>query len=386
MPGFELLGDEELSSITEVFSNGGVLFRHGFEGIRNNCFKVRDFELAFAERMKTKHALAVSSGTAALRVALASLGIGTNDEVVTQSFTFVATVEAIVESGATPICTEINETLNMDPADLITKIGPNTKAVIVVHMLGTPANMTEIAKICKDHDLWLIEDTAWGCGGSYDGTPLGSYGDVGTYSFDYAKTLTTGEGGMVTFKEIELFAKAAAWHDHGHENNKNFPRWEDTRQSSGFNFRMMELQGAVGIVQLKKLDYMVQQQRKNHAAIVDQLQDFKNIELRHSPDKSFSTADSLIFLTEDNVTAKKCRSELLEVGISTKILPEAVTWHFAKHWDHIPSLAESHNNDLASSFPISDQILNRSVSLPINVKMDDDVPIKIKKALSKVLS
>ena len=187
--------------------------------------------------MKSKNSLAVSSGTAALRVALAALNIKNGDEVITQSFTFVATVEAIIEARATPICTEIDKTLNMDPSDLLEKINKKTKAVIVVHMLGTPCRIKEIKKICDSKKIPLIEDTAWGIGAKVDNRFLGTWGDIGTFSFDFAKTLTTGEGGMLLFKNKELLKKASAWHDHGHENNPQVPRWEDTRSSSGFNFR-----------------------------------------------------------------------------------------------------------------------------------------------------
>ena len=118
MPGYEVLGAEELAQVAEVFSNGGVMFRHGFDDRRNNCYKVRDFELAFAKAMGGGHALAVTSGTSAIRVALAALGIGAGDEVITQSFTFVATAEAIIESRATPVIAEINSTPNLCPEDL----------------------------------------------------------------------------------------------------------------------------------------------------------------------------------------------------------------------------------------------------------------------------
>ena len=215
-------------------------------------------------------------GTAALRVALASLNLKKTDEIITQSFTFVATVEAIIESKAKPIITEIDETLNMDPEDL-KKITKKTKAVIVVHMLGTSADLSEIKKICKKDNIILIEDTAWGIGAKYQKSFLGNFGDIGTYSFDFAKTLTTGEGGMIVFKKKKDYLFAKAWHDHGHENNPKFPRWEDTRKSSGFNFRMNEMQGAVGIAQLKKLDFIIKKQRENYYKIwnkIKKLQEF----------------------------------------------------------------------------------------------------------------
>ena len=149
MPGYEVIGSEELREVQDVFESGGVLFRNGFESFRNGCFKVREFENNFALHMDVKMALAVTSGTAAIRIALAALGIGQGDEVITQSFTFVATVEGIIESRATPVCAEIDHTLNLDPEDLLAKITPRTKAVIVVHMLGMPARLPEILDICK---------------------------------------------------------------------------------------------------------------------------------------------------------------------------------------------------------------------------------------------
>lgn len=385
MPGYEVIGDEELREVQDVFSHGGVLFRHGFDAIRNDCFKVRDFEVAFAKAMGVKHALAVTSGTAALRVGLAALEVKPGDEVITQCFTFVATVEAIIESGATPVCTQVDLSLNMDPNDLLAKITPKTKAVIVVHMLGVPANLEKISKICSDKNIALIEDTAWGCGGNLNETALGAWGDIGTFSFDFAKTMTTGEGGMVLFKSDELYKKAFAWHDHGHENNPLVPRWEDTRASSGFNYRMMELQGAIGLAQLKKLPDIVMAQRKNKAILWEAISDLPNLKLRSMPDNSFDTADALVFFVKDNETARRCRDELLRAGLSTKILPEAYTWHFAGTWKHMPELAASHGGDLSASFRASAEILARAVSIPVGVRMNSDSPDKLREAIARAI-
>jgi 8-amino-3,8-dideoxy-alpha-D-manno-octulosonate transaminase len=384
MPGFELIGKEESKQVQDVFEHGGVLFRFGFDAYRNGTFKVRDFEKAFAARMDVPRSLAVTSGTAALRVALAALEVGPEDEVITQSFTFVATVEAIIESRARPVCTEVDRTLNMDPADLRKKITPRTKAIIVVHMLGTPARLDEISAIAREKGIPLIEDTAWGCGGSFQGRPLGTWGQMGTFSFDFAKTMTTGEGGMIVFQDSELADKAAAWHDHGHENNPKFPRWEDTRRSSGFNYRMMELQGAVGLAQLAKLDHVVARQRSNSAAIQDAIQDLP-IEFRESPGGAFATSDALIFFVKDRETALRCRHQLIADGLGTKILPEAYTWHFAATWSHMKELVEAHGGDLTRAFPKSMELLSRAVSLPVSVKMPDDMPQRIRQSLKRVL-
>ena len=386
MPGFEVIGEEEFAEVQDVFQSGGILFRHGFDNLRNDCYKVKAFEQAFAVAMEVPYALAVSSGTAALRVALAALGVGCGDEVITQSFTFVATAEAIIEAQATPVCADIDTTLNLDPVDLERRITPRTKAVIVVHMLGTPARLPEILAICRKHNLYLIEDTAWGCGGSLNGQPLGTWGDMGTFSFDFAKTMTTGEGGMVVCKNEAIYQRAAAWHDHGHENNPEVPRWEDTRSSSGFNYRMMELQGAVGLAQLSKLSAVVSAQRDNKAIIWQAIADLPGIEPRAVPDGAYETADALIFLVKDHLTARLCREALLHIGIATKILPEAYTWHFAGTWTHMPELVAAHHGDLDKAFEVSHAILSRAVSLPIGVKLAKDIPIKVRKALQQILA
>jgi len=315
---------------------------------------------------------------------LAALDIAEGDEVITQSFTFVATAEAIIESRAMPVITEIDKTLNMDPVDLEKKITGKTKAIIVVHMLGVPTRLKEIKEIADKHNIPLIEDTAWGCGGYYNDIPLGTYGDMGTYSFDFAKTMTTGEGGMVVFKDKKLFDKAAAWHDHGHENNPDLPRWEDSRSSSGFNYRMNEMQGAVGLAQLKKLDYVVSEQRKNADLIKESISDLA-IEMRATPEGSFETADALVFFVDSNQTARRCRDALLKAGLGTKILPEAITWHFAGTWNHMPELVNRNGKDLTDAFPISLELLNRSVSLPIAINMVDNFPKKIRDALISVI-
>lgn len=385
MPGYEVMGNEELKEVQDVFAHGGVLFRHGFDGLRNNCYKVQQFEKEFAQQMGAKYALAVTSGTAALRVALAALDIGVGDEVITQSFTFVATVEGIIESRATPVCAEIDGTLNLDPDDLRRRITSRTKAVIVVHMLGSPARLSEIAAICREHKLILIEDTAWGCGGNLQGRSLGTWGDVGTFSFDFAKTMTTGEGGMILFRDEAVWKKAAAWHDHGHENNPSVPRWEDTRTSSGFNYRMMELQGAVGLAQLRKLPSIVTSQRANYNLLLQAILGLPGIEIRSIPEGSYGTADALVFLVAQNEVALRCRQELLNVGLTTKILPEAYSWHFAGTWKHMSELMLAHNGNLQTAFPKSHGILSRAVSIPVGVKMSVDMPERLKFALQKAL-
>ncbi|MDH5299079.1 MAG: DegT/DnrJ/EryC1/StrS family aminotransferase, partial [Desulfobulbaceae bacterium] len=267
MPGFEVFGEEEKKEIMEVLDTG-VLFRYEFGEQRRGVYKVRTFEEQFAAYCGVKHGQAVTSGTAALKVALAALGVGAGDEVITQCFTFVATWEAILDVGAIPVFAEIDETLNMDPRDLEKKITPKTRAIIPVHMMGAPARIEEIKAIADRHNIPVIEDTAQAAGATLHGKRLGSFGACGTFSFDPVKTMTTGEGGMVVTNDETLWRNMSEYHDHGHDHAVNpGGRGGEGRSFVGFNFRMMELQGAIGIAQLAKLDGMIAAQRTNKAAM-----------------------------------------------------------------------------------------------------------------------
>ncbi|MDC0853506.1 aminotransferase class V-fold PLP-dependent enzyme [Candidatus Pelagibacter sp.] len=380
MPGYEVIGKLEKKYVNQIFTkSNGVLFSQGFNKLRKNIFRVKKFETKFKSFIRANYAHSASSGTAALRIALASLGVGKDDEVITQCFTFVATVESIVESGATPVCTEINDTLNMCPIDLEKKITKKTKAVIVVHMLGVPADVQKIKKICKKKNLYLIEDTAWGLGAKIKNKFLGTIGDIGTFSFDFAKSLTTGEGGMVVYNKKSHFKKGLAWHDHGHENNPKFPRYKDTRKSSGFNFRMSELQAAVGLAQLKKFDDIFKKHNENKKKIIKLLKKIKYMGFRKHPQNSTDASESLIINFKNKKIAETVAKKLQKESINTKILPEALTWHFAKYWSHIESLKKRQKLEFDKSY----QILKKSLSLPIFYKMKNNLPAKIFEIISK---
>lgn len=388
MPGFELVGKEELAEIEDIFKRAnGVQFRLGFDQVRNGIFKVNEFETAFAAKMQTKHALAVTSGTAALKVALKALGVGPGDEVITQAFTFVATVEAIVECGATPVIAQIDDSLTLDPRSLKSLITDKTKAIIPVHMLGVPCDMDAIMEIAKAHKIKVVEDVAWGCGGTLKGKPLGSIGDLSCFSFDYAKAMTTGEGGMVITNDQNLDFRARSYHDHGHENNPQFKRWEDTRHGSGFNYRMTEMQGAFGLAQLRKLEHVILKQRELKSAIDEKLLQAFGDKLKLRPVRSGASesADAIVFMVETPDIALKCRTALLDQGLGTKILPEAISWHFAGLWDHIPSLVKRHG-DLQKHCASSEALLRRCVALPVSLHVSADFGEKIASGLKGPLS
>jgi len=363
MPGFELVGPEEQAAVNEVFEKaGGVLFRHGFDVLRHGSFKVVEFERRFADAVGMRYAQAVTSGTAAVKVALKALGVRPGDEVITQCFTFVATAEAILELGATPVFTQIDAILNMDPEDLERRITPRTKAIVPVHMLGSAARMDEILAIARRHRLKVMEDTAQAVGATYRGRPLGTLGDAGAFSFDFGKALTTGEGGMVVTDDPAVFRAASEYADHGHEHNPAVPRGEDSRSNWGFNYRMMELQGAIGLVQLSKLPTALDAQRRNKARLKALLRDVPGLTFRTHTDEAGEAGDTLVFFLEDSDRARQVARELLQRAVGNKILPESLDWHYAGTWSHmLSSIPAYQDHDLEAEWGPSGKLLRRGV-------------------------
>ncbi len=188
---------------------------------------------------------------------------------------------------------------------------------------------------------------------------------------------------MVTNHD-EIDFRARAYHDHGHENNSKLPRWEDSRHGSGFNYRMTELQAAVGLAQLKKLDYVIEGQREWSKKLSEVIGSFKQLKIRPMPATSEPSCDAMVFYAPSKEDALKCRSALLQNGLGTKILPEAVTWHFARTWTHIPTLVDRMGGDLSKVLSTSQAYLDRCVSLPINLKMADDTCTKVDLSLRSV--
>ncbi|MFZ5764990.1 MAG: DegT/DnrJ/EryC1/StrS family aminotransferase [Thermodesulfobacteriota bacterium] len=334
MPGFEVFGEEEKREIMEVLDTG-VLFRYEFPQQRKGIYKVRAFEERFAAYCGVKHAQAVTSGTAALKVALAALGIGPDDEVITQCFTFVATWEAIFDVGAVPIFAEVDDTLNMDPRDLEKKITPRTRCIIPVHMLGAPARIREIKAIADKHGIPVLEDTAQAAGATLEGKRLGSFGVCGTFSFDPVKTMTTGEGGMIITDDEKLWRNMSEYHDHGHDHVPNpGARGGEGRGFIGFNYRMMELQGAIGLAQLAKLDDMISRQRKNKAALQEGIAQIPGVTFRTILDEEGDSATFIGFFLPDAERARAVNRVLVDNGAGA-IAFGANTWHFYPKWEHL---------------------------------------------------
>jgi len=386
MPGFELVGKEERDAVNKLFDDGGILFAHGFDNLRSKRYHVREFEQQFADYLGVKYAQAVSSGTAALKIALIALGVKPGDEVITQAFTFIATAEAIIDIGAKPVFVNINETLNMDPAELESAITPRTSAIIPVHMLGVSTDQAAILAIARKHNLPVLDDACESLGAEWGNEKLGAQCDVAAWSFDAGKTIIAGEGGMITTNNREIYLLSREYHDHGHMYNENLPRGKDTHRIHGFNYRMTEIQAVIAKVQLEKLSYIVEKNRNNYSIIESALLKIKGIKLRKIPKKCKPLCDTIIIQFENRSTANAFVEELKNEGLGTKNVPDAIEWHFVKYWDHMVSYFNLDINELKQSINTSSEILEKCVALPIMVKTKEDELKNQIKMLVKIIN
>jgi 8-amino-3,8-dideoxy-alpha-D-manno-octulosonate transaminase len=338
--------------------------------MRNGSFKVVEFEKEFARYLGIRRAHAVSSGTSALLALNRVLGFGPGDEIITQAYTFVATAEAIVEVGATPVITEVDKTLNMDPADLERRITERTKAIWVVHMMGGAAKLGPILEIGKKYGIPVLEDTAQALGAEYNGQRCGTLGLAGAFSFDFGKTLTCGEGGMVVVNDEDFYLKVRAYADHGHEDNPAVPRGEDTASFSGMNLRMSELQGAVALAQLAKLEWAISRQIENQTFLKNALSPEKGgFEWREVAPGGVEAGDSLVMLFPSVERRKEVSDALAKEKVGFKLLPGAVKWHFAGRWDHmLGGLKPYAGTRLIDNWPRTYHLLERAIALPVLIK------------------
>ncbi len=385
MPGYELIGKEEQEYLMDIFNtSNGVLFPHGFDALRNNRYRVREFEKKFAAKMGAQYAQAVTSGTVAQVVAMLAMGVKPGDEVITQAFTFVATVETIIAIGAVPVIVDVDDSYNMDPNELEKAITSKTKLIVPVHMLGNTAAMDEIMSIAAKHKIAVLEDSCEALGASYKGKFAGTIGRVGIYSLDFGKTITTGEGGMIVTDDENIYKYCKEYHDHGHESNPAFPRGRDTRTMAGMNYRMNEMQGAVGMAQLEKLDTIVAANRKNKTYLEQYIQSDK-ITFRKLTDASGDLSDTLIFNFGTEAEALKFVELYKVAGYGTKNIPDAIDWHFAGTWNHMFADVPRYCDTWKTEWQRSADLLYRSVALPINVKTTTEALAEHVKVINQIL-
>jgi dTDP-4-amino-4,6-dideoxygalactose transaminase len=253
--GAHYMDEEEIAAVVRVCQSK-TLFRYYGLDLQN---EVSQLESEFASYIGTRYALAVSSGTAALQVAIGALGIGPGDEVLVPGYFWVATVGAVVRSGAIPILVDCDDSFSMDPDDAARKITPRTKAILLVHMSGAIGRVQDILTLARRHELRVVEDCAQACGASQHGVKAGAWGDMAIFSFQMNKHMTSGEGGMVVSNDPRLYHRSFAVHDLGYPRNDagRLVFDDPATQLWGIGCRMSELTGAVARVQLRKLDRIV---------------------------------------------------------------------------------------------------------------------------------
>ncbi|MDY0359955.1 MAG: DegT/DnrJ/EryC1/StrS family aminotransferase [Desulforegulaceae bacterium] len=391
MPGFELFGDKERKHVSDVLDSG-ILMRYNFDGLRKGHWKALEFEKNLSSKLNAKFCHLCSSGTAALSIALACCNIGKGDEVIVPPFTFVATIEAIIAAGAIPVFSDIDKTLCLDPDSIENKITKKTKAVMPVHMCGSMADIENIKKICEKNNLILIEDACQAVGASLNGNYAGTFGEMGCFSFDFVKTITCGEGGAVITNSKELYEKAHAFSDHGHDHIGN-DRGKETHPFPGLNFRISELNAAVGVAQLERLDEIISIQRKNKKIFKDELENFKYIEPRKIIDKEGDNGGFLSFFAEDENAAKKIIENLNKNNVDGSFYWYANNWHYYKNWNHFKEKTNLYKTEFCDLFnpdlvkvQKSDEIMKKTISILIKLSWSEEEMEKRAKALKKSLN
>ncbi len=302
IPYYEpLLGDEEIAQLTEVIRSNWVS-----EGA-----KTREFEAKIAELAGTKHGLAVSNCTAALIIAMKALGIGQGDEVIAPDFTFIATTNSIHLAGATPVLVDIDpKTFTIDPLQTEQAITPRTKAILAVHLYGQAADMERVLEVAHRHGLSVIEDAAQGLGVRLNGKSAGSFGDVGCFSFFADKSITLGEGGMVCTNRDDLIDDLLML-----KNDGRLERGTYRHPRVGYNFRITELQAAVGLAQLSKLDFIIERKRRNLFLYRELLNDVSGVELPVLDPRCFIVPHRINILVDDPEALK---AHLYRAGVGTR--------------------------------------------------------------------
>jgi 8-amino-3,8-dideoxy-alpha-D-manno-octulosonate transaminase len=380
MAGTELFGAEERKEIQDVLETG-MLFRYNHDAQRNGIWKAREFEDEVKKITGAKYAHAVCNGSAAIATALAAAGIGAGDEVIVPPFTFIASVEAVLFVGATPVFGEVDETLCLSAEGIEKAITKNTKGVCLVHMCGGMADMDSIMQVINDYNLILVEDAGQAFGSSYKGVSTGLFGVAGSYSFDFFKIATAGEGGIVVTNDEEVYKLVDTYSDHGHNHIGN-KRGMEQHPILGFNYRISELHAAVGLAQTRKVPHILEVNRKHKKALTEILSQTEGISFAHIPDPAGDSATFLNILLPDAESAKRTVDEFNKAGVAGFDYWFLNMYHFINQWDHLKELRTAaklpveifgSSQDYKNLYlPKTQEVIGRLISFSIRCTWTDD--------------
>ena len=335
------LGGNELKYVSDCITSNWISSQGEY---------VRSFEENFSKYHESQFAVAVSSGTAALHLALVALDIGLGDEVIVPDLTFGASANTVIHSGATPVFVDVHEKYwNIDPAKIGKAITAKTKAIMAVHLYGHPCEMDIIMQLAKKHDLYVIEDCAEALGAKFEGKLVGTFGHVGCFSFFSNKVITTGEGGMIIGDSLELHEKLTLWRDHGMKKNKRY--WHEV---PGFNYRMTNLQAAVGLAQLEQIEDFIAKRRIISKRYRKGLEGIPGITHPPEEDWAFNIYWLYSILIDEGkigVSRAKMIQSLEREGIETR--PLFYSLHIQPPYPKT-----------TSAFPVSDRLSRQGLSLP----------------------
>jgi 8-amino-3,8-dideoxy-alpha-D-manno-octulosonate transaminase len=397
--GAALLAQAEADAVAAVVTSR-ALFRYGNDRMEGT---VAQLERATCDALGCRYAVAVANGTAALRCALAALGVGCGDEVVVPAFTFIATVNAVVAAGAVPVFAEVDETLGLDCANLTAQITNRTAAIIAVHLENVACDLDGVLDVAAHHDVPVIEDAAQALGATYHGRPVGTFGALGAFSLQQEKNITAGEGGIVATDEETLYLRATRYQDQGGQFVTSYAsrRGEElTQPFAGENLRMGELAGAVAGVQLERLPAILAALRASKARILEGVGDVTGLERRRRPDPDGDGSSSISWFLPDPPTAKRFAAAMRAEGVPSAqmyggrpvYLNPAVVARQTASGKGGPWACAGHATDRTYGeglCPRTEALVARSVIVPIGVRYTardcDDVAAAVRKVASGLL-
>jgi len=359
-PGAYWFGEEELNAVIKVMQSGH-LFRYGSEKDPAFLHTVATLEKNFAQYCGAKFALATSSGTVSLLSSALALGLKPGDEIIVPAYTFVASYTSCIFAGLVPVLCEIDESLTIDPDDIERRITSRTKAIMPVHMLGNPCDMTRIMAIAKKHHLPVLEDCCQAAGASYQSKKAGTIGDIGAFSLNVFKTINSGDGGLIVTNDENLYETAFGIHDQGHKPSRLGVE-VGSRNVLGLNFRMNELTAAVALAQLGKIDKIIATLREKRKKFKELVRVAKGFRFRtlNDPGGDCGTICTIIFDSRDQAVK-------VSKALGSKTLDQS-GWHVYFNMEHVLAHFKKIGQPYQKgAYPETDDILSRSMNVSIGV-------------------